>query len=90
MTPAERGATVIADLVVAKIAAQAAQEALGTLPPEAAPPHATVVVLHHATDTGREGRARPVRRASASASNWATPATSAAGAVRCVAGSSSG
>jgi uncharacterized alkaline shock family protein YloU len=33
---------------VAKIAAQAAREALGPLPQEAAPPHATVVV-HHET-----------------------------------------
>jgi uncharacterized alkaline shock family protein YloU len=43
---AERGATRIADRVVAKIAAQAAREALGPLPPDAAPPHATVVVHH--------------------------------------------
>ncbi|WP_406128259.1 Asp23/Gls24 family envelope stress response protein [Streptomyces sp. NBC_00989] len=42
----ERGATRIADRVVAKIAAQAAREALGPLPPEAASPHATVVVHH--------------------------------------------
>ena len=42
----ERGATRIADRVVAKIVAQAAREALGPLPPEAAPPHATVVVHH--------------------------------------------
>ncbi|QIY95070.1 Asp23/Gls24 family envelope stress response protein [Streptomyces sp. S1D4-11] len=41
---AERGATRIADRVVAKIAAQAAREALDTLPPDAVPPHATVVV----------------------------------------------
>ncbi|MET8783181.1 Asp23/Gls24 family envelope stress response protein [Streptomyces sp. NPDC004589] len=53
VAPAERGATRIADLVVAKIAAQAAQEALGPLPPEAAPPHATVVVLHHPADPAR-------------------------------------
>ncbi|MGP4092452.1 hypothetical protein [Streptomyces sp. KR55] len=46
--PGERGATRIADRVVAKIAAQAAREALGTLPPEAARPHATVVVHHDA------------------------------------------
>ncbi|MFJ9634236.1 hypothetical protein ACIQPR_32555 [Streptomyces sp. NPDC091280] len=46
----ERGATRIADRVVAKIAAQAAREVLGPLPPEAAPPHATVVVHH---DTAR-------------------------------------
>jgi uncharacterized alkaline shock family protein YloU len=43
---AERGATRIADRVVAKIAAQAAREALGPLPPDAVPPHATVVVHH--------------------------------------------
>ncbi|MFI7496939.1 Asp23/Gls24 family envelope stress response protein [Streptomyces sp. NPDC049687] len=43
----ERGATRIADRVVAKIAAQAAREAIGPLPPEAAPPHATVVVRLH-------------------------------------------
>ncbi|MDL5200761.1 hypothetical protein [Streptomyces sp. ALI-76-A] len=46
--PAERGATRIADRVVAKIAGQAAREALGELPPDAGPPHATVVV-HHGT-----------------------------------------
>lgn len=43
---AERGATRITDRVVAKIAAQAAREALAPLPPEAVPPHATVVVHH--------------------------------------------
>ncbi|MFJ8022753.1 Asp23/Gls24 family envelope stress response protein [Streptomyces sp. NPDC096311] len=43
-----RGATRIADRVVAKIAAQAAREALDPLPPDAVPPHATVVV-HHET-----------------------------------------
>ncbi len=48
VAPGERGATRIADRVVAKIAAQAAREALGPLPQEAAPPHATVVV-HHET-----------------------------------------
>jgi uncharacterized alkaline shock family protein YloU len=42
--PGERGATRIADRVVAKIAAQAAHEALAPLPPGATPPHATVVV----------------------------------------------
>ncbi|MFI1764744.1 hypothetical protein ACH41H_22200 [Streptomyces sp. NPDC020800] len=46
--PGERGATRIADRVVAKIAAQAAREALAPLPADAAPPHATVVV-HHET-----------------------------------------
>ncbi|MFJ1607222.1 Asp23/Gls24 family envelope stress response protein [Streptomyces sp. NPDC088253] len=45
---AGRGATRIADRVVAKIAAQAAREALEPLPPDAVPPHATVVV-HHET-----------------------------------------
>lgn len=34
----------IADRVVAKIASQAAREALPSLAPDAAPPHATVVV----------------------------------------------
>ena len=42
--PGERGATRIADRVVAKIAAQAAREALAPLPADAAAPHATVVV----------------------------------------------
>ncbi|MDN3287170.1 hypothetical protein QWL27_15530 [Streptomyces thermocarboxydus] len=44
--PAERGETTIADRVVAKIASQAAREALGTLPRDAEPPHASVVVRH--------------------------------------------
>ncbi|MFE1309361.1 hypothetical protein [Streptomyces sp. NPDC058755] len=48
--PGERGATRIADRVVAKIAAQAAREALAPLPEGVAPPHATVVVHH---DTAR-------------------------------------
>jgi uncharacterized alkaline shock family protein YloU len=46
--PGERGATRIADRVVAKIASQAAGEAIGGLPEGAARPHATVVV-HHET-----------------------------------------
>ncbi|MFF4762326.1 Asp23/Gls24 family envelope stress response protein [Streptomyces sp. NPDC001292] len=46
LLPGERGATTIADRVVAKIAARAAREALGPLPSDAAPPHATVVVRH--------------------------------------------
>ncbi|MEV5440382.1 hypothetical protein AB0K80_30890 [Streptomyces sp. NPDC052682] len=70
--PGERGATRIADRVIAKIASQAAREAVGALPPDAAPPHATVVVHHHAarvhvhleldypTDVG--GRCGQVRR----------------------------
>ncbi|MFJ8307442.1 MULTISPECIES: iron-sulfur cluster assembly protein [unclassified Streptomyces] len=41
---AERGATRIADRVVAKIAAQAAREALDAIPEGGAPPRATVVV----------------------------------------------
>ncbi|MFG3660642.1 Asp23/Gls24 family envelope stress response protein [Streptomyces sp. NPDC047706] len=45
-----RGQTTIADRVVAKIAAQAAHEALGRLPPEAARPQATVVVRPQAPD----------------------------------------
>ncbi|MGW5125646.1 Asp23/Gls24 family envelope stress response protein [Streptomyces cyslabdanicus] len=46
MPPGERGATTIADRVVAKIAERAAREALGVLPPDAEPPQATVVVHH--------------------------------------------
>ncbi|RCH69820.1 Asp23/Gls24 family envelope stress response protein [Streptomyces sp. SDr-06] len=42
--PAERGATRIADRVVAKIAAQAAREALDEIPEGGAPPHAAVTV----------------------------------------------
>ncbi|MFE0965703.1 hypothetical protein [Streptomyces fungicidicus] len=48
VAPGERGATRIADRVVAKIASQAAREAVGPLPPDAAPPHATVVLRHDA------------------------------------------
>ncbi|MEU6671120.1 hypothetical protein [Streptomyces sp. NPDC046727] len=44
--PAERGAVRIADRVVAKIAAQAAREALAPLPGTASSPHATVAVSH--------------------------------------------
>lgn len=44
--PEERGATLIADRVVAKIAAQAAREALTALPADCSPPHATVNVRH--------------------------------------------
>ncbi|MFJ1747002.1 hypothetical protein ACIOJD_12280 [Streptomyces sp. NPDC088116] len=40
----ERGATTIADRVVAKIAARAAWEALDGVPEGGAPPHATVTV----------------------------------------------
>lgn len=54
VAPAARGALRIADRVVAKIAAQAAREALDVLPPEAGPPHATVVV-HHDTARVRVG-----------------------------------
>lgn len=43
---AERGATRIADRVVAKIASQAAREALEALPRGAMPPHASAVVRH--------------------------------------------
>lgn len=49
--PRERGATRIADRVVAKIASHAAREVVGALPPDAEPPYATVVV-HHG-DTAR-------------------------------------
>jgi uncharacterized alkaline shock family protein YloU len=48
VAPGERGATRIADRVVAKVAAQAAGEVLGKLPPDATRPHATVAV-HHGT-----------------------------------------
>lgn len=44
VTAAERGATTIADRVVAKIAAQAAREALERVPKGGHKPHATVVV----------------------------------------------
>ncbi|GGS25544.1 hypothetical protein GCM10010269_75210 [Streptomyces humidus] len=43
-----RGATRIADRVVAKVAAQAAREAVGPLPPDAGSPSATVAVRPHA------------------------------------------
>ena len=46
VAPGERGATRIADRVVAKVAGQAAREALGALPADAEPPYATVVVHH--------------------------------------------
>ncbi|MFE9436954.1 Asp23/Gls24 family envelope stress response protein [Streptomyces sp. NPDC006640] len=51
----ERGATRIADRVVAKIASQAAREALPPLPPDAVPPHATVVVRRQSSGAGGEG-----------------------------------
>ncbi|MFK8908195.1 hypothetical protein [Streptomyces sp. YS-3] len=44
IAPAERGATRIADRVVAKIAAQAAREALGAPPEGGSAPHAAVTV----------------------------------------------
>ncbi|WP_406403477.1 alkaline shock response membrane anchor protein AmaP [Streptomyces sp. NBC_00879] len=43
---AERGATAIADRVVAKIAAQAAREALDVVPEGSTAPRATVTVHH--------------------------------------------
>ncbi|MGR4883869.1 hypothetical protein ACIPUC_31245 [Streptomyces sp. LARHCF249] len=46
VAPADRGATRIADRVIAKIAAQAAREALAAPPDRAAAPHATVTVHH--------------------------------------------
>ncbi|MEV8313273.1 hypothetical protein AB0Q95_03785 [Streptomyces sp. NPDC059900] len=46
VAPGERGATRIADRVVAKIAAQAAREALTRIPVNGSPPHATVTVRH--------------------------------------------
>ncbi|MEU4169523.1 Asp23/Gls24 family envelope stress response protein [Streptomyces sp. NPDC026665] len=50
--PPERGATRIADRVVAKIASRAAREALPPLPADAVPPHATVVVRRQASGSG--------------------------------------
>ncbi|MER6675638.1 Asp23/Gls24 family envelope stress response protein [Streptomyces sp. NPDC000983] len=50
--PAERGATRIADRVVAKIASRAAREAVGPLPGDAAPPYAGVVVHPHPGASG--------------------------------------
>jgi uncharacterized alkaline shock family protein YloU len=44
--PGERGVTRSAERVVAKIASQAAREAVGTLPPDAGRPSAGVVVHH--------------------------------------------
>ncbi|MEV7191920.1 hypothetical protein AB0N81_08920 [Streptomyces sp. NPDC093510] len=46
VAPAERGATRIADRVVAKIAARAAREAVDAVPPDGPPPRATVTVRH--------------------------------------------
>lgn len=48
--PGERGATRIADRVVAKVASQAAREAVGELPKDAARPYADVVVRPQATE----------------------------------------
>ncbi|MET9735244.1 Asp23/Gls24 family envelope stress response protein [Streptomyces sp. NPDC006458] len=59
--PGERGATRIADRVVAKVAAQAAREALGALPPQAAAPHANVVVRQARTSTDEERDAAKIR-----------------------------
>ncbi|MEU4087216.1 Asp23/Gls24 family envelope stress response protein [Streptomyces aureus] len=50
--PPERGATRIADRVVAKIASRAAREALPPPPADAVPPHASVVVRRQASGTG--------------------------------------
>ncbi|MEV0257863.1 hypothetical protein AB0H82_26845 [Streptomyces sp. NPDC050732] len=46
VAPGERGATRIADRVVAKIAARAAREAVDAVPPDGSPPRATVSVRH--------------------------------------------
>jgi uncharacterized alkaline shock family protein YloU len=48
VAPGERGATRIADRVVAKIAAEAARETLADRSPAPAHPYATVVVHHRA------------------------------------------
>ena len=47
VAPGERGATRIADRVVAKIAAQAARETLSDQSEDTSHPHATVVVRSH-------------------------------------------
>ena len=46
IAPGQRGSLRIADRVVAKIASQAAREAVGTLPPDADRPSASVTVHH--------------------------------------------
>lgn len=46
VAPGERGATRIADRVVAKIAARAAREAVDAVPADGSPPRATVSVRH--------------------------------------------
>ncbi len=57
--PGERGATRIADRVVAKIASRAAREALGAPPPDGSPPYATVTVHPGAGhSTGQAARVR--------------------------------
>lgn len=56
----ERGSTRIADRVVAKIASQAAREAVGELPEDAARPYADVVVRPQAAE-GTYGDAARVR-----------------------------
>jgi uncharacterized alkaline shock family protein YloU len=53
--PGERGATRIADRVVAKIAAQAAREALVVPTPASTPPNATVVIRPHARRRSSRG-----------------------------------
>lgn len=68
---AERGATTIADRVVAKIAAQAAREALHGVPEGGEAPHASVLV-HHDVARVRIGVELDY------------PATSAPSAARCV------
>ncbi|WP_330236725.1 hypothetical protein [Streptomyces sp. NBC_00566] len=50
--PGRRGATRVADRVVAKIAGRAAREALAPLPPDLAAPRATVSVRAKARGTG--------------------------------------
>ncbi|MCX3059750.1 Asp23/Gls24 family envelope stress response protein [Streptomyces beihaiensis] len=60
VAPADRGATRIADRVVAKIAAYAAREALDAVPEGGAPPHATVTVQPpHAAGTSYDGAGAP-------------------------------
>ncbi|MFF8639220.1 hypothetical protein [Streptomyces sp. NPDC015345] len=57
VAPGERGATRIADRVVAKIAARAAREAVPAVPDGGSPPHATVSVAPQASGSPGAGEA---------------------------------
>ncbi|MGA4848066.1 hypothetical protein ACOBQB_18110 [Streptomyces sp. G5(2025)] len=57
VAPGERGATRIADRVVAKIAARAAREAVQAVPDGGSPPHATVSVTPQSSGSAATGEA---------------------------------